>query len=340
MTAGCIIFITLHKRQQKFDKHSKSRAYILNIVISNYTVAMSGLLYCIILTSRVSFAFNLLISGDILVKNRYLPCSDVDFHTQSRVCEIITLEDEIKIERFGLSGCYGSTLSCAEGDIKTCMPVLTINNLHYRCFCNMPGNFNPVISDYYWSGWQKLSKPFREFIFQRKLMINNGADYVAEEYSRVSMDVQYVVADNSLPDDVFTASSYWDNHYLHIMKRARIDNYFDHACAWVGDFKIDSILWLKITLPDEYEVTGVYIKQRCDMEQYPTKVDVTTSVDDVLWQDVVIGEDIATRYSSYDMQGFVSVWFSRSYTARYWKIYIVEFFSASSMKCDLIGTAA
>ena len=271
------------------------------------------------------------------MKNIYLPCSDVDFHKQIRVCEIITDEDEMKIERFGLSGCFGSTLSCAEGDIKTCMPLLSINNLHYQCFCQMAGNVTSVLSDYYWAGWQKLPRPFRGLIYQRKLMINNGADYVAEEYSRVSVDVQYIVADNSLSDSVFTASSYWANDAQHLPKRARIDNYFDPSCAWAGDFRIDAIPWLKITLPAEFEVVGVYIKQRCDMNQYPTKVDVTTSVDDVLWQDVVIGENIATRYSSYDMQGSVSVWFSRSYTTRYWKICIVEFIIVSSMKCDLIG---
>ena len=71
--------------------------------------------------------------------------------------------------------------------------------------------------------------------------------------------------------------------------------------------------------------------------QYSIIVNVTTSVDDVSWQDVVIGEDIATSYSSYDMQGSVSVWFSRQYTARHWKIYIVELIGHPSRKCDLIS---
>ena len=60
-----------------------------------------------------------------------MSCSDIDFHTQRRLCEMIS-EDETNIERFGLSECYGSTLSCAEGDIKKCMPLITINN---QCFC-------------------------------------------------------------------------------------------------------------------------------------------------------------------------------------------------------------
>ena len=298
--------------------------------------------YLIILKLKLCLSLNIHLAGDVLVKGSYIPCSDVDFNIQSRVCKIRTEEDEMKIERFGLSGCYGSTLSCTEVETKTCMPLLTINNLHYQCFCSTPGDVNSVVSHYYWAGWQKLPKPFREFIYQRKLMINNGADYVAEEYSRVSVDVQYVVADNSLSDSVFTASSHYNNKYDTPAKRARIDNYFSRACAWLAqDTSIDSAPWLQITLPVQFEVIGVYIKQRCDSNrlQYPTVIDVTTSVDDTSWQAVVKGENIATRYSSYDKQGSVSVWFSRSYTTRYWKINIVEFHDYPAMKCDLIGRA-
>ena len=52
---------------------------------------------------------------------------------------------------------------------------------------------------------------------------------MAEEYSRVSVDVQYIVADNSLPDSVFTASSFWQDRDDHSPKRARFDKYFDVA---------------------------------------------------------------------------------------------------------------
>ena len=278
-------------------------------------------------------------AGDILVKESYLPCSEVDFHNQRLVCEIRSGEDEAKIERFGLSGCYGSTLSCAEGDIKTCMPLMTINTLHYQCYCQMPQVAIPAVSDYYWSGWQNLTKRFRRFIYHRQLLINNGTDYVAEEYSRISTGVQYIVANNSLPDSVITASSYWHDDIRHSPERARIDNYFNLACAWAADSRFDFAPWIQISLPGQYEVIGVYIRQRCDYVQYPTVVNVTTSVDDVLWQDVVIEEDIATRYSDYDKEGSISIWFHRSYTTRYWKIYIVEYVGHPSMKCDLIGYA-
>ena len=162
---------------------------------------------------------------------------------------------------------------------------------------------------------------------------------MAEEYSRISTDVQYI-AKNSLPDSVFTGSSYWGNGNGHSPKPARIDSYFTSACAWAAAYKtFDFAPWLQITLPGQYEVIGVYIRQKCDMVQYPTVVNVTMSVDDVLWQDVVIGEHIATRYSDYYTQGSVSLWFPRSYATRYWKIYILEYVGHPSMKCDLIGYA-
>ena len=275
--------------------------------------------------------------GAILVSDKYPRCKDVNLHTERLVCEIHSQEDEMKIERFGLSGCYGSTLSCAEGDIKTCMPLMISNTLHYQCYCHL-NEQGTVVSDYYWTLWGK--NRFHEFIYNRKLFINNDDDHVADEYRRFAPGVQYVVANNSLPDSVFTASSHHVSSLRQswfIPKRARIDNYFDLACAWASGKNDRDYPWLKISLPDRYQVIGVYIKQRCDYLQYPTVIDVTTSVDDVLWQDVVRGEDIATRYSSYDKQGSVRVWFSRSYTTRYWKVYIPESHVYPSLKCDLLS---
>ena len=276
-------------------------------------------------------------TGAILVKDNYKRCKDVNLHTERLVCEIHSQEDEMKIERFGLSGCYGSILSCAEGDIKTCMPLMTFNTLHYQCYCHLDEQ-GTVVSDYYWTLWEKLNNNYCGFIYKRNLVINNGQDYMAEEYRRFAPGVQYVVANNSLPDSVFTASSYFRLQSNHAPARARLDDYFDQACAWAAGLDDKVHPWLKITLPDQYNVLGVYIKQRCDHGlQYPTVIDVTTSVDDVLWQDVVRGEVIATRYSSYDMQGSVSVWFPRSYKTRYWKIYISEYYSYPLMKCDLLS---
>ena len=162
---------------------------------------------------------------------------------------------------------------------------------------------------------------------------------MAVEYRRFAPGVEYVVANNNLSDSVFTTSSYYKLQRNDAPERAGIDSYFDRACGWGAGLNDQDYLWLINALPDQYWVIGVYIKQRCDYPQYPTVIDVTKSVDDVLWQYVVIGENIATRYSSYDKQGSVSVWFPRSYTARYWKIYISETINGVVMNCDLLSYA-
>ena len=296
------------------------KALFLIIIITDYSIATVS-------TSDI---------GTILVNTAHIPCRDVKLYSERIVCEIRNEEDEMKIERFGLSGCYGSTLSCAEGDIKTCMPLMTINTLHYQCFCHLSHQGTPTVRDYYWTGWLKLSTHLAGFIYRRRLMNNSTNDYIAEEYNRDAPNL-FIVSNYSLPDSVFSASSYYGNNDAYKYERARLDDYFDLACGWTAN---TANPWLKISLPASYEVInvlGIYIKQRCDALQYPTVIDVTTSVDDVLWQDVVKAEDIATRYSSYNMQGSVSVWFSRSYKTQYWKIYIVDYIWHPSMKCDLIG---
>ena len=276
------------------------------------------------------------LTGPVLVRHNYTRCKDVDLHTQRLVCEIHNQEDESKIERFGLAGCYGSTVSCPEGDIKTCMPLVTLNTLHFQCFCHLDEETTTIFPDYYWSPWGKLTEHFRESVYRRELVIDNSVDYAAEEYRVFLPTFQYVVSDNTLPDTVYSASSIFSNDKRFAAKRARLDNYMDFGCCWAAAGSYPPA-WLKISLPGNYEIVGIFIRQRCDDFQYASVVDVTTSADDVLWQDVVVGENIATRYSSYDMQGSVSVWFSRSYTTLYWKIYIVESAAHPSMKCDLIG---
>ena len=275
--------------------------------------------------------------GAILVSNKYPRCKDVNLHTASLVCEIHSQEDEMKIERFGLSGCYGSTLSCAEGDIKTCMPLMTINNLHYKCYCHSDEKWIAINYNFYWSQWTKLNITFRAFRYKRGLIIDTGNEYLAEEYrySVPDRDV-YIVANYSLPDSVYSASSAESNH---CPERARIDNYFNPPCSWAASDFVHPLP--KISLPSEYLVTGVYIQKRCDVPhvQYPTMVDVMTSFDDVIWETVVSGYDITEGYSSDDETGYVKIWFSMIYNRKYWKVIISEYERWPSMMCDLLGYA-
>ena len=273
-------------------------------------------------------------TGAVLARNNYTRCKDVNLHRQRLVCEIHSQEDEMKIERFGLSGCYGSTLPCAEGDVKTFMPLMTLNTLHYQCYCNSDEQNSNFNYDYYWSQWEKLNKHFREFMYTRTLIIDNGLDHVAEEYGRYIPDIVYIVANYSLPDSVYTSSSEFDAY--HLPMRARIDDYLVWPCGWTAN-ENELSPWLKISLPNEYVITGVYLGKRCDEAQYPTRVDVMTSEDDSIWQSVVSGADITERYNSDENDAFVNIWFSKMYTTLYWRIIILDFVNYPSMKCDLRG---
>ena len=273
-------------------------------------------------------------TGAILVRGSYSRCKDIVLHKESIVCEIHNQEDERKIEGFGLSGCYGSTLSCPEGDIKTCMPLMTISVLHYQCFCHFIETDTPVENKYYWSDWILLEEHFRVFRYKRQLMVDNGGTSLVDEYSRIYDPVIYIVANTSLsPEIVYSASS--QHNTVHQPAKAHLD-YFGNSCSsWAAGS--DPNPWLKISLPTSFSVLGVYIMQRCDRLQYPTVVDVTTSTDDVTWHDVVIAEDIESRYSSYDNYGSVSIWFPTRLESQYWKIFIVSYVAYPSMRCDLIG---
>ena len=278
-------------------------------------------------------------TGAILVSGNYPRCKYMNLHRQRLVCEIHSQEDEMKIERFGLSGCYGSTLSCAEGGIKTCMPLMTTNTLHYQCFCHSDEESAAIIYNYNWSQWTKLNTSFRGFSYKRGLTNDTGIEFLAEEYTKTNLTPGlYIVANYSLPDSVYSASSAYGGHGA---ERARIDNYFNPPCSWAAA-KNQLNTWLKISLPSEYMVTGVYIQKRCDVPyiQYPTVVDVMTSFDDVIWETVLSGYDLTERYSSDNETGYVKIWFSMIYNSKYWKVIISEYERWPSMMCDLLGYAA
>ena len=210
------------------------------------------------------------------------------------------------------------------------MPLMTINTLHYQCYCQSDEEGIKINNVYQWSQWVELSHNFKDFRYTRRLMIDNGNDYVAEEYSRHI--TYFIVANFSLPDSVYSASSEHDANHGAI--RARIDNYFDVPCCWSARGS-EQDPWLMISLPKEYVIKGAYIKRRCDYHnQYPTMVDVMTSSNKLTWESVVSGDNIEL---SSDDTAFVNIWFSKKYISKYWRVIISAFVSHPSMKCDLLG---
>ena len=95
--------------------------------------------------------------------------------------------------------------------------------------------------------------------------------------------------------------------------------------------------WLAITLPTEYSVKGMMIKKRCDLpytQQWVTMVTVSTSHDDVTYQDVVVREDLSAGYDA-DITAYIV--FTQVYTTRFWVIHVNDFNGHPAMKCDLLG---
>ena len=145
-----------------------------------------------------------------------------------------------------------------------------------------------------------------------------------------------VVVNYKLPDTVFTASTYLSGFDPF---RARIDAYDSNptTCAWCPAYD-DLERWLEIALPDTYVIKGCVLDKMCDSLRYVTEVTVTTSDDDNTWRDVIVEEDISTRYDSDD---FAYIWFPTSHTSPYWRIYMVTGnMQGLRTKADLIGAKA
>ena len=129
--------------------------------------------------------------------------------------------------------------------------------------------------------------------YRRHLMMDT--ECIGQEFAilPVGLLLKPIVATYNLPDSIFTASSFYAAS--HEQFRARIDNYNVYACAWIP-LTSDPNLWLAIKLPTVYLIKGMLIKKRCDglyTYQYVTMVTVSTSNDDVSYQDVVSDEDLS-----------------------------------------------
>lgn len=111
----------------------------------------------------------------------------------------------------------------------------------------------------------------------------------------------------------------------------------DRPCAWGATFT-DLLKWVQIDLINTYVALGIIVKTRCDtphMEEYPTKIKVEHSLDESSWEFTPSG-DIEPVYPG-TLPSSCTHWLPDPIAARYWKIYILEYFTAPSMKADIIG---
>ena len=270
-------------------------------------------------------------------------CGQLSLTRERLSCTVSTEEDERNLmcaERKQDSNCNMQISRCPDGSLnKTCFPVAGSNSLHYMCLCHSALHHqvdNGITAT--WSTWKFMDISYKQFNFTRKLSSDATAACLVQEYETDPElpEIVNIVAEYTLPDSIFSASSIWrDEHEAY---RARIDAYFSLSCAWAAhDYTLP---WLQIYLPSShiFVVTGVLIKQRCDHPgQYVNAITVSTTEAAQPWQEVIKNIYIKDLYGAFDGHQSVTVWFPGSYTTHMWRVYIESYSGHPSMKCDLKG---
>ena len=268
-----------------------------------------------------------------LVNRTYPSCDQRNFSTELPICQI---DGENTADTcYASPGRLPALPACPDGSWnRTCYPKTSPNmfqKIHMNCVCHsgVPTTDNIRESD--WENWQKLDPPVNGAHYRRRLMMEK--ECIGQEFGTILLTP--IVSTHSLSDSVYTSSSHYGIGYE--AYRARIDNYFTVACAWVASTADLTDRWLAITLPTVYLIKGIIIKKRCDVpfaHQHVTMVTISTSDDDVTYQDVVVGEDLLDGYND-DQSAYII--FTQVYTTRFWMIHVNSFYDYASMKCDLLG---
>ena len=195
--------------------------------------------------------------------------------------------------------------------------------MFYTCVCRSGVHITEDVRNTSWSSLELITPPVHGAYYAMRLMLDGG-----ECITREFILDKPIVSSFGLPDTVYSASSSWDGNSLPY--NARFGAY-TVSCAWLAHIN-DGQPWLAITLPTEdYIISGVIIKKRfTNPAQYVKRVTISTSVDGVAWQDVIVDEVYDDIVSG--------VRFSVVFTTRYWKIFVKAFgTTTAAMKCDLSG---
>ena len=269
---------------------------------------------------------------DIQAGQRHLPCQNLLLHVELLTCEVITDDDAIKIYPFMQSRCYRTEITCENGEIKTCHPVMKPNTLIYKCLCRSILSANREVANSNMAPWQYLSVPVRGFLYRRQTVQKDGTE--VSEYTKKPQ--RFIISHYNLHDSLFTASSYYGGSSFR-PHRARLDNYYNYGCCWSSKYVVRG-QWLQMDLPYRYVIRGVIVMKRCDVTyQYTKEITVKRSDDDIDWQDVMKNEGIQSAYMSSSVTVAATVWLPEPASGRYWRIYITRYNNWPSMKCDLIG---
>ena len=269
-----------------------------------------------------------------LINRTYPYCAQKDFSIELPICQIDKENrvDTSYVPRDRLpasSACHDGTWN------RTCYPRTPTDmfEIHMECVCHSGVTTTDDIRETHWGKWQKLDPPVNGAHYIRRLMM--GTECIGQEFDKIFL--QPIVKTHSLSDSVFTASSYYSAIYS-AAYRARIDNYSGYMCGWgASTAEKNNNPWLAITLPTEYLVKGMMVKKRCDHPytyQYVTMITVSTSHDDVTYQDVVVREDLSAGYDD-DLSAYIM--FTQVYTTRFWLIHVNAYASHPTMNCDLLS---
>ena len=267
-----------------------------------------------------------------LINRTYPSCAQKDFPIELPICQI---DKENRIDtRYVPLDRLPALPACPDGTWdRTCYPRTSTDmfEIHIECACHSGVSATDNIRESDWENWQKLDPPVNGVYYIRRLMMDT--ECIGQEGIKIPLEP--IVATHILSDCVYTASSHYNSHSL--AHRARIDVYKSFICGWVPSSADFNNPWLAITLPTEYSVKGMMIKKRCDFPntfQHVTMVTVTTSHDNVTYQDVVVREDLSAGF--YDGPTAYIV-FTQVYNTRFWLIHVNAFYGAPTMKCDLLG---
>ena len=281
-------------------------------------------------------SFNLRASALTALINRTYPsCDHRDFSIELPICQI---DKENTVDTcYAPLGELPALPACPDGTWnRTCYPRTSphmFQKIHMNCVCHSGVPTTDNIRETDWENWQHLDPPVNGDHYRRRLMMDT--ECIGQELVKISLEP--IVKTHSLPDSVYTASSIYSVKNNHGPQRARIDNYITSPCGWAANSADKNNPWLAITLPTEYSVKGMIIKKRCDTSytnQWVTMVTVSTSHDDVTYQDVVVREDLSAGYDA-DLTAYIV--FTQVYTTRFWVIHVNDYNDYPAMKCDLLG---
>ena len=267
-----------------------------------------------------------------LINRTYPTCNQINFTRELPVCQI---DNENTVDTcYGHPGRLSALPACPDGTWnRTCYPRTSDDMKDIECVCHSSVQFTGDIRETDWEKWKKLEPPVNGAHYRRRLVMDS--ECIGQEF--IKLPIKPIVARHSLPDSVYTASSYYQNDAAKGPYRARIDKYFNSCCGWAAGNADTTNPWLAITLPTGYSVRGMKIKKRCDApytSHYITMVTVSTSDDDVTYQDVVVREDLSAGYDA-DLTAYIV--FTQDYTTRFWVIHVNAYNSYPAMKCDLFG---